>query len=62
MLKLIKNFKRKIPKPQLGGREVKLALESKGHLICGIMVSGDVFPNAFRRPGAMTLDVLQLNI
>ena len=41
---------------------MKLALKSKGHLVCGIIVSSDVFPNAFRRPGAMTLDVLQLNI
>ena len=40
-LKLIRNFKRKIPKPQLGGREMKLALEGKGHPICGIMVSSN---------------------
>ena len=63
MLKLIRNFTRKIPKPQLGGRrKVKLGLESKDHLVCGIMVSSDIFPNAFRRPGAMTLDMLQGNV
>ena len=40
---------------------MELTLKSEGHLISGIMVSGDVFPDAFQRPGAMTLDVLQLN-
>ena len=55
--------KGKSPKPQLvGGRDIKVFLKGKGDLIRSLMIQCDVSPDAFRRPGAMTLDVLQCHI
>ena len=55
--------KEQSPKPQLvGGREIKVLLKGKGDLIRGLMIQCNVSPDAFRRPGAMTLDVLQCHI
>ena len=55
--------KGKVPKPQLVvGRDIKMVLKGKGNLIRSLMIKCDVTPNAFRRPGAMALNVLQCHI
>ena len=42
--------------------KVEMLLKVFGHLMRGIMIKGDVSPDAFQRPGAMALDMLKWNI
>ena len=52
-----------VPKPQLvSSRDVELFLEGGGNLVRTLAFHGDIPPNTFRRPGAMALNMLQINI
>ena len=52
-----------VPKPQLeSSRDVELFLEGGGNLLRTLTIQRDIPPNAFRRPGAMALNMLQINI
>ena len=56
---------RREPQTQLGGREeVEVLLKIFCHLIRCIVIKGDILvsPDAFQRPGAMALDILQRDI
>ena len=55
--------KGKVPKPQLvGGRDIEMILKGQRNLIKSLMIKCNVSPNAFQRPGAMALHILQCHI